>query len=87
MIVNHNFLLHDLKNKNDFCCTFFLKIIFIFYPGDVCPGYHAVALSHVFSLGDEDFLQNLPGRVKQSKVIIVGIRSMEPEAAVRNEEI
>lgn len=77
MIVNHNFLLHDLKNKNDFRCTFFFKIIFIFYPGDVCPGYHAMAISHVFGLGDEGFLQNLPGRVKPSKVIIVGIGSME----------
>lgn len=75
------------KYKEDLAIVWFDGHPDISIPGDEYPGYHAMALSHVFGLGDEEFLQNLPGRVKPSKAIIVGIRSMEPEAADRKEEI
>lgn len=55
-------------------------------PGDEYTGYHAMALSHILGFGDQEFLNELPGRLPTSKVLLVGLRSWDPEPKLRQKE-
>ena len=46
-------------------------------PGDVYPGYHAMAVSACLGLGDRDILAELPARMEPSRVLFVGLRDWE----------
>lgn len=46
-------------------------------PGDVYPGYHAMAVTACMGLGDEQIVSQLPAKFKPSKILMVGIRDWE----------
>lgn len=43
-------------------------------PGDVYPGYHAMAVTACMGLGDHKIISELPARFSPSKILFVGIR-------------
>lgn len=47
-------------------------------PYDDYKGYHAMALTACLGMGDEEFMQLLPGKYEASKALIVGLRSWDP---------
>ncbi len=46
-------------------------------PGDVYPGYHAMAVTACMGLGDHKIISELPARFSPSKILFVGIRDWE----------
>lgn len=46
-------------------------------PYDEYNGYHAMALSTSLGIGDEEILSTLPGKIDNSKVLLVGLRNFE----------
>lgn len=56
-------------------------------PYDDYKGYHAMALTACLGIGDEEFMQLLPGKYEASKALIVGLRSWDPGMKERQEEL
>ena len=46
-------------------------------PGDVYPGYHAMAAAACMGMGDKQILSELPAKIAPSKVLFVGLRDWE----------
>lgn len=46
-------------------------------PGDVYPGYHAMAVTACMGEGDATILSELPARIPPSKILFVGLRNWE----------
>lgn len=46
-------------------------------PGDVYPGYHAMAVTACMGYGDKKILAELPAKIDASKILLVGIRNWE----------
>lgn len=46
-------------------------------PGDVYPGYHAMAVTACMGYGDKRILEELPAKISPSKILLVGLRNWE----------
>lgn len=46
-------------------------------PGDVYPGYHAMAVTACMGYGDKRILEELPAKIFPSKILLVGLRNWE----------
>ena len=46
-------------------------------PGDVYPGYHAMAVTACMGYGDKKILAELPAKIDPSKILFVGLRNWE----------
>ena len=46
-------------------------------PGDVYPGYHAMAVPACMGYGDKRILEELPAKISPSKILLVGLRNWE----------
>lgn len=46
-------------------------------PGDVYPGYHAMAVTACMGCGDKRILEELPAKISPSKILLVGLRNWE----------
>lgn len=46
-------------------------------PGDVYPGYHAMAVTACMGYGDKRILEELPAKISSSKILLVGLRNWE----------
>ena len=46
-------------------------------PGDVYPGYHAMAVTAGMGYGDKRILEELPTKISPSKILLVGLRNWE----------
>lgn len=46
-------------------------------PGDVYPGYHAMAVTACMGYGDKRILEKLPAKISPSKILLVGLRNWE----------
>ena len=46
-------------------------------PGDVYPGYHAMAVTACMGIGDKNIVSLLPARIAQSRILFVGLRDWE----------
>lgn len=46
-------------------------------PGDVYPGYHAMAVTACMGYGDKRILEELPTKISPSKILLVGLRNWE----------
>ena len=46
-------------------------------PGDVYPGYHAMAAAACIGLGDRQIVSELPAKIDASKILFVGLRDWE----------
>lgn len=56
-------------------------------PGDVYPGYHAMAVTACMGLGDSQIVSELPAKIAPSKILFVGLRDWErDEIKTRQEE-
>lgn len=56
-------------------------------PGDVYPGYHAMAAAACMGKGDERILSVLPARIAAERILMVGLRDWErDEIRVRQKE-
>lgn len=44
-------------------------------PGDVYPGYHAMAVTACMGYGDKRILEELPAKISPSKILLVGLRN------------
>ncbi len=57
-------------------------------PGDVYPGYHAMAVAATMGLGDKKILAKLPAKFSADKILLVGLRDWErDEIKARQEEL
>lgn len=56
-------------------------------PYDDYKGYHAMALTACLGIGDDEFMQLLPGKYEASKALIVGLRSWDPGMKERQKEL
>lgn len=56
-------------------------------PYDEYKGYHAMALTACLGMGDEVFMQLLPGKYEASKALIVGLRSWDPGMQERQKDL
>lgn len=74
------------KYENDIVCLWYDAHPDITLPGDEYIGYHAMALSSVIGVGDQEFINALPSKIPASKSLIVGLRVVnETETARLNE--
>ena len=56
-------------------------------PGDVYPGYHAMAATACMGYGEKQIISVLPAKIAPSKVLLVGIRNWErDEIKVRQQQ-
>lgn len=56
-------------------------------PGDVYPGYHAMASTACMGYGEKQIISVLPAKIDPSKVLLVGIRNWErDEIKVRQQQ-
>lgn len=56
-------------------------------PGDVYPGYHAMAVAACMGKGDKQILSELPARIPPSNILFIGLRDWErDEIKARQEE-
>ena len=46
-------------------------------PGDVYPGFHAMAVTACMGFGDDKIISELPARIPSSNILLVGIRDWE----------
>lgn len=46
-------------------------------PGDVYPGYHAMAVTACMGLGNENIISKLPAKIDPEKILLIGIRDWE----------
>lgn len=46
-------------------------------PGDVYPGYHAMAVTACMGLGNENIISELPTQIAPEKILLIGIRDWE----------
>lgn len=46
-------------------------------PGDVYPGYHAMAVTACMGLGNENIISKLPAKINPEKILLIGIRDWE----------
>ena len=46
-------------------------------PGDVYPGYHAMAVTACMGYEDKRILEELPAKISPSKILLVGLRNWE----------
>lgn len=46
-------------------------------PGDIYPGYHAMAAAGCMGAGDKQIISELPSRIDPSKILFVGLRDWE----------
>lgn len=46
-------------------------------PGDVYPGYHAMAVTACMGLGNENIISELPAKINPEKILLIGIRDWE----------
>lgn len=46
-------------------------------PGDVYPGYHAMAVTACMGLGNENIISELPAKIDPAKILLIGIRDWE----------
>ena len=46
-------------------------------PGDVYPGYHAMAVAACMGKGDKQIIAELPTKIDPSKILLVGLRDWE----------
>lgn len=56
-------------------------------PYDDYQGYHAMALTACLGLGDEEIMDLLPGKVKASRALLVGLRSWDKGMRERQDEL
>lgn len=57
-------------------------------PGDVYPGYHAMAVTAAMGLGDRKIVGKMPAKFPADKILLVGIRDWErDEIRKRQEEL
>ena len=48
-------------------------------PGDVYPGFHAMAVTACMGLGDRQIVSELPAKIAPEKILFVGLRDWERE--------
>lgn len=75
------------KYENDVVCLWYDAHPDITLPGDEYTGYHAMALSSVMGLGDQEFIDSLPGKIPTSRALIVGLRVLNETEATRIKEL
>lgn len=67
------------KYKNDVAMIWVDAHPDITLPGDVYPGYHAMAVTACMGLGDRQIIAELPAKIEPSKILFVGLRDWERE--------
>lgn len=56
-------------------------------PYDEYQGYHAMALTACLGMGDKEIISLLPGKVKASNALVVGLRSWDAGMKERQQEL
>lgn len=57
-------------------------------PGDVYPGYHAMAVAASMGLGESSIISKLPAKFSASRILLVGLRDWErDEIKTRQKEL
>lgn len=55
-------------------------------PGDVYPGYHAMAVTACMGLGDKQIVSELPAKIDPSRILFVGLRDWERDEIKARQE-
>lgn len=55
-------------------------------PGDVYPGYHAMAVTAAMGLGDKKIVGQLPAKFDGSRILFVGLRDWERDEIVERQK-
>lgn len=55
-------------------------------PGDVYPGYHAMAVTACMGLGDKLIVGQLPASISPSKILFVGLRDWERDEIKKRQQ-
>lgn len=57
-------------------------------PGDIYPGYHAMAVAAAMGLGDKQIVSRLPEKFRADRILLVGVRDWErDEIKIRQKEL
>lgn len=65
------------KYENDIAVIWIDAHPDITLPGDVYPGYHAMAVTACMGYGDEKIISKLPTKIDPSRILFVGLRGWE----------
>ncbi len=65
------------KHKGDVAMIWIDAHPDITLPGDVYPGYHAMAVTACMGMGDQQIISELPAKIDPSKILFVGLRDWE----------
>ena len=74
------------KYENDIAMVWIDAHPDITLPGDVYPGYHAMAVTACMGYGDEKIISKLPTKIDPSRILFVGLRDWERDEIKTRQE-
>ena len=74
------------KYENDIAMIWIDAHPDITLPGDVYPGYHAMAVTACMGYGDEKIISKLPAKIDPSRILFVGLRDWERDEIKTRQE-